>query len=68
MGKGRIFYRIVREGFSGKVTSKQRPEEHRGANQVAIWGNRVLSKANSSAKALGSIMLACLRRSVAETD
>lgn len=38
--EGRIFYRIVREGFSGKVTSKQRPEEHRGANQVAIWGNR----------------------------
>lgn len=58
---------MVRKGLTDKVTSKQRPEECWGANQVAISGNRILSKGNSSAKHLRSSILACLR-SVAGID
>lgn len=43
--------RMVREGLSDEVTSKQRPEECGGANQVCTWENRLLSKGSEKHEA-----------------
>lgn len=57
-------YRRVREGLFDEVPSKQRLEECGCANQTRC----APGKTSFSAKALRSMRLACLRKSVAGID